>query len=314
MRRHHFGLARGFAAATCVAALAACSSGSSTGNKSSGGLPPQAVQSEVAASVASSISSEISAMTTDGFTPFLGFFNRVSPGGNNPALNLAQRMAKKVAHARDFGPDCPALTPADPVDTDLDGIFDSFTETFGNDCSEDGETISGSLSISDPTPDTPDLAYNATIDNLDITDVDSDLNVSIGINGSLGVTETLSSIGVNANYTYNFAETEPDAITEAVTEKLTSTYTFPATSTLLTEATAIPLPPGTFSVSGQDSFTINNTTYAFAISTPTPLTVDANSCPTGVTSGVVSVSFSGQGASGTVTITWTACGAYTISN
>ena len=37
MRRHHHGLARGFVAATCVAALAACSSGSSTGTKSSGG-------------------------------------------------------------------------------------------------------------------------------------------------------------------------------------------------------------------------------------------------------------------------------------
>jgi hypothetical protein len=50
-------MARVLAAGACVSALAACSS--STGNKTSGTLPPKAVQTEVAASVASSISSEI---------------------------------------------------------------------------------------------------------------------------------------------------------------------------------------------------------------------------------------------------------------
>ena len=60
--------------------------------------------------------------------------------------------------------------------------------------------------------------------------------------------------------------------------------------------------------------TNNNTTYAFTVQTPTPLTVDIATCATGVTSGVVTVGFSGQGAIGTATITWSGCGAYTITD
>ena len=315
MHRHHHGLVRVLAAGACVSALAACGGGSSTGNKNSGGLPPQAVQTEVAASIASSISSQITAMTTTGFSPFLSLFNRVSPGGHAPAINLAKRMSARGTRMRE-GTDCPSFTPADIVDTDGDGIADQFTETWGSDCADTsgGEifSITGSLGISDATPDTPDLAYNANIDNFGIQESGSSASLSLNINGTLGVTETLSSIGIAANYTYNFAETAPQNVTEAVVEKLTSTYTFAATSNLLVEGDA--LPAGTFSLSGQETFTVNNTTYAFTVSTPTPLTVDPTGCPTGVTSGVVTVGFSGQGATGTATITWTACGVYTISD
>jgi hypothetical protein len=314
MRRHQRVLARAFVAVACVAALAACSSGGSTGTKSSGGLPPQAVQSEVAASIASSISSEISAMTTTGFESFVGLFYRVSPRGSRPAIDLAKSMAKRGTHAREFGPDCPSITPADPTYTA--GIPDTLTETWGSDCSDttDGETfsISGTISITDATPGVAGLAYNSTINDLDITESGSQENIALSLNGTVGVTETLSSIGVAANYTYTFAETSPNAITEAVTEQLTSTYSFPATGTLLVEGDA--LPAGTFNISGQDTFTVNNTTYTFTVSTPTPLTVDPTGCPTGVTSGTVTVAFSGQGGTGTATITWTACGTYTITD
>jgi hypothetical protein len=315
MHRHHHGLVRMLAAGACVSALAACSS--STGNKTSGTLPPKAVQTEVAASVASSISSEITAMTTISTSPFLALFNRVSPGGDVPAINLAKLLTKRGGiHIRE-GTDCPALTPPDPVDSDNDGIPDSFTEAWGSDCADTsgGEifSLSGSLSISDPTPTTPDLAYNANISNFEIQESGSTADLTLSINGTLGVTETLSSIGVSANYTYNFAETSPQTLTEAITEKLTATYSFPATSALLTEADANPLPAGTFNLSGNESFTVNNNTYSFSVSTPTPLTVDVSACPTGPTSGVVTVSFSGSGGSGTVTITWTACNTYTIS-
>lgn len=314
MYRHHHGLVRMLAAGVCVSALAACGGSSSTGNKTSGGLPPKAVQTEVAASIASSISSQITAITTTGFSPFLSLFNRVSPGGNLPAINLAKRMSTRGTRMRE-GTDCPAITPAQIVDTDGDGIADSFTDTWGSDCADTsgGEifAISGSLGISDATPNTRDLAYNANINNFGIQESGSTAALSLSINGTLGVTETLSSIGISANYTYNFAETAPETVTEAVVEKLTSTYSFPATSTLLVEGDA--LPAGTFDLSGQETFTVNNTTYAFTVSTPTPLTVDP-SCPTRVTSGVVTVGFSGQGATGTATITWSACGSYTITS
>jgi hypothetical protein len=315
MHRFHHGSARVLAAGVCVTALAACSGGSSTGNKTSGGLPPKAVQTEVAASIASSISSQITAMTTISTSPFLALFNRVSPGGNVPAINLAKRLTTRGTHVRE-GTDCPTISPAEIVDTDGDGIPDNITEAWGSDCSESssGETftINGSLSFSDATPNTPGLAYTANIDNFGIQESGSSADLTLSINGTLGVTETLSSIGVSANYTYNFAETAPDAVTEAITEKLTSAYSFPATSTLLVEGDA--LPAGTFNISGQETFTVNNTTYAFTVSTPTPLAVDQADCPTGVTSGVVTVGFSGQGGTGTATITWTACGVYTVTS
>jgi hypothetical protein len=307
-------LARVFAAGVCVAALAACSSGSSTGTKTgSGTLPSQAVQSEVAASVASSIASEISAMTTTSYTSFTGLFYRVEPMGKSSST-LAKIFAKGGTHAFE-GTDCPAITGSLSSSAG-DGIPDDVTETWGSDCSitSDGETIaiSGSIQVQAATPDTPGLGYTSTINNFDVTESGSSANATIGIDGTLAVGETLSSITVAANYTYNFAETSPNAITEAVTEKLNSTYSFPATSTLLVEGDA--LPPGTFNISGSDTFTVNNTTYAFTVSTPTPLAVDIATCATGVTSGVVTVGFSGQGATGTATITWSGCGAYKVSD
>ncbi len=315
MRTHHHGLARVFAAGVCVAALAACSSGSSTGTKTgSGTLPSQAVQSEVAASVASSIASEISAMTTTSYTSFVGLFYRVEPFGKRVSPTLAQLFAKGKTHALE-GTDCPAITGSLSSSAG-DGIPDDVTETWGSDCSvtSDGETvaISGSIEIQAATPNTPGLGYTSTINNFDITESGSTADASIGINGTLAVGETLSSITVAANYTYNFAETSPNAVTEAVTEKLNSTYSFPATSSLLVEGDA--LPPGTFNISGNDTFTVNGTTYAFTVQTPTPLAVDVATCTTGVTAGVVTVGFSGQGATGTATITWTGCGVYTITD
>jgi hypothetical protein len=314
MHRHHHGLVRVLAAGVCVSALAACSSGSSTGNKSSGTLPPKTVQTEVAASVASSITSEITAMTTTSTSPFLALFNRVSPGGNVPAINLAKRMATRGTRVRE-GTDCPTVTGG-TVDSDGDGIPDNITEAWGSDCADTsgGEIfqISGSLSFSDATPNTPGLAYNANIDNLEFQESGSQADLTLSINGTLGVTETLSSIGVAANYTYNFAETSPNAVTEAINEKLSSTYSFPATANLLVEGDT--LPAGTFNLSGQETFTVNNTTYAFTVSTPTPLTVDLTACPSGPTSGVVTVGFSGQGGTGTATITWTACNTYTVTD
>lgn len=319
MRRHHLGVARGLAAAACAAALAACSSGgSSTGNKNSS-LPPQAVQTEIAASVATSITTQIEAMGSTNVTAFAGLFNRVSSGnGQKPVVNLAKLLANPATHARE-GTDCPAITGS-LTDTDGDGIPDNITETWGSDCSISGggetTTITGSITIADATPDTPGLAYNASIDNLSIADVGSSITATVGLNGSLAVTETLSSIGVNANYTFGFTESAPNALTESVVEKLNSTYTFPATSQLLTEADIATngLPAGTFNISGSDQFSVNNNTYAFTVSTPTPLTVDPVNCPSAVTAGVVTVGFSGQGATGTATITWSGCNVYTVTD
>lgn len=313
MYRHHLAL-RALAAGVCAAAFAACG-GSSTGTKpGSGAAPPKAVQAAVAASIAASVTSQIAAMTTTGTSPFLAFFNRVS-NGKTPAVNLG-RITRHPTHSMAFGPDCPAFTPSTLVDTDNDLVPDSLSETWGTDCTDtSGGTIvsiAGSISIADPTPTTPDLDYNANITNFGIQESSSNLAVALAINGTLGISETLSSISVAANYQYTFNETLPQNLSETITENLNANYSFPATQTLLVEGDQ--LPAGTFTLAGSATFGVNSTTYAFTVATPTPLTVDPAGCPTGVTAGVLKVTFTGSSGSGTATITWTACGVYTITD
>ena len=152
MHRRQYTVTRSLAAVACAAALAACSGGGggSTGNKS-GAAPPQDVQSAVAASVASSVTSQITAMTTTGVDPFLALFNRVSTG-RTPVVSLSRLMKlKRGTHGLQFGADCPTIAPSPIVDTDADGVPDSVSETYGNDCSESSNgstlTVTGSVSI-----------------------------------------------------------------------------------------------------------------------------------------------------------------------
>lgn len=314
MHRRHLMTLRALAAGGCAAALVACSGGSSTGTKTgTGAAPPTQVQTAVAASVASSISSQIQAMTTTGASPFLALFNRVS-NGKTPVVDLSH-MPNRRTHQLGFGADCPAISPSLPVDTDGDGIPDSFTETWGSDCSDTASgtilTISGAITIADATPTVADLAYNASISNFMIQESGSSATLSIAINGTLGVAETLTSISETGNYQYTFVETAPSNVSESVTENLNAVYTFPSTGTLLVEGNQ--LPAGTFTLAGSETFTINSTNYAFTVATPTPLTVDP-ACVTGVTSGVLTVTFTGSSGSGTATITWTGCSVYTITD
>jgi hypothetical protein len=311
-RRHHLAL-RALAAAACAAALGACSS--STGTKPSGATPPpKDVQAAVAASIAANVTSQITAMTTTGDGAFLAFFNRIS-NKKPPAVNLSQ-TTKRRSHSLAFGPDCPAITPATLVDTDGDGIPDSLAETWGADCSDTSGgsivSITGSISIDDATPTVADLAYNANISNFSIQESDTSVALSLAINGTLGVTETLSSISEAANYQFSLNETVPQSVSESVNENLTANYSFPATGTLLVEGDQ--LPAGTFSLTGSETFGINSANYAFTVATPTPLSVDEVACATGVTAGVLTVTFTGSSGSGTATITWTACGVYTITD
>lgn len=317
MHRRQDTVTRSLAAVACAAALAACSGGGggSTGNKS-GAAPPQDVQSAVAASVASSVTSQITAMTTTGVDPFLALFNRVSTG-RTPVVSLSRLMKlKRGTHGLQFGADCPTIAPSPIVDTDADGVPDSVSETYGNDCSESSDgstlTVTGSVSVSDPTPTTPDLAYHSNLNNFLIQESGGSDAFSGAINGTLGVSETLSSITEAANYNYSFTETAPSSLSETVSENLTATFSFPATNTLLVEGDSLPT-RGTFSIAGSETFGINSKDYAFIIATPTALTID-RSCFTSVTGGVVTVTFSGTGGTGTATITWTACGVYTITD
>ena len=88
MRQRLITVARATCAGTAALGLAACGS---SGNNSTGptGVPPAAVQQELAATLASSIGAQVQAMTSTGATPFLVLFNEASAHG---APVLMQRL------------------------------------------------------------------------------------------------------------------------------------------------------------------------------------------------------------------------------
>ena len=90
---------------------------------------------------------------------------------------------------------------------------------------------SGSISISDPTPTIADLAYHASINNINLQETTSSEDVTITYNGTLAVGETLSSITEAVTYMFGAAVTGSSNGNENLSfaENLTETYSFPAT-------------------------------------------------------------------------------------
>lgn len=314
MRQRHITVARATIAGAAALGLAACgSSSNSTGPK--GGVPPAAVQQELATTLASSIGAQIQAMTSTGATPFLVLFNEASVHGAPLLMQRIGTKAHPAVHPLAFTGNCPTLSPATITDTDHDGVPDQVTETYTTaNCTDNTSgtlSLSGTFGISDPTTTTPDLNYNASITSFVLhsagTSGSSAFDITLGIDGTIDIAETVGSITETGNYSLSVNETQPQAVKDSVAANLTATYTFPATA-LLVEGQQ--LPGGTYSANGTETFTFNGTTYTFTLATTTPLVVDPTSCPTGVTAGEITLTF---GSSGSVNITWTSCGVFTVA-
>lgn len=307
MRSCTIAVARATIAGVAVFALGACGGSSgTTGPKT--GVPPAAVQQELATTLATSIAAQIQAMTSTGASPFLGLFDRA------PAMTSLSTKARSRLHALAFT-NCPEFAPTPIVDTDGDGVPDSVSETYTTaNCTDNSDgtfSLSGTFVIKDPDPSTPSLDYHAGIDNFllhdAVTSGTEQVDITLGIGGTLDIAETIGSITEDGNYYISVNETKPQQVKDSVAANLTATYTFPAEA-LLVEGQQ--LPGGTFSANGTESFTFDGTTYAFTLATATPLTVDPN-CATSVTAGELTLTF---GSSGSVHITWTGCGVYSIAH
>ncbi|MGH7647084.1 MAG: hypothetical protein ACREND_03125 [Gemmatimonadaceae bacterium] len=297
-------------AGTAIAILTACGGSSNVGP--SNGPPQDSVKTQVAQGVAEEISSGVESLTQIGVNSLFGSF---LPSGDVQAA--AERLAlarigpasvrRPPVHASDLGPNCPTVTPAVPADADGDGVPDQATYTFtAANCTDtqDGLVATGTLSIVDPTPNTASLDYAATVDTLSATFSTAKLEIG----GNVAVGETPGQITLQVNDTLSVTETSPQQITDGLAESVSATYTFPAGQTLLVEND--PVPAGTLSLTGNLTYNVGAQTYSFTAATTTDLAIDPN-CATSVTSGVVTVTFTGT-SSGTETITWTACGVYTL--
>lgn len=232
--------------------------------------------------------------------------------GIAPSRARAKLAGRGGTRAFDFGPNCPALSPLTPTDSDNDDVPDNVTETFNvSGCTDaaNGATLSGSASFSDPTTSTADLDFQARIDNI-VGTVDGDgVNGRLAAGGTASVAEMRGQVAYQGDWSITFAETAPRTFDDSLAENITATFEYGGAA-LLTDKDS--LLPGTRQVGGTVFFTSGANTYAFTLATPTALTVDPT-CDTDITAGVVQISFTGA-ASGSETITWTGCGAYTVSH
>jgi len=305
-------VARAMIAGAATLVLGAC--GSSSNSTGPTGVPPAQVQQELASTLASSIGAQIQAMTSTGATPFLVLFDRAEAQG---VTGLTERLGTRqhpALHPLAFTANCPEFAPTPILDSDGDGVPDNVTETYTTaNCTDNSSgtlSLSGTFAIGDPTNSTADLDYSAQITNFQLdfagTSGSEQVNLQLGLGGTLDIAETIGSITEDGHYYISVNETQPQQVRDSVAANLTATYTFPA-QTLLVEGQS--LPAGTFGANGNESFTVNGTTYTFTLDTTTPLSVSPD-CPSGVTAGVVTLTF---GNSGAVTITWSACGVYAVA-
>lgn len=106
-------------------------------------------------------------------------------------------------------------------------------------------------------------------------------------------------------------ETAPQTLHDSLAVKGGETFTFSPGGKMLIEDDN--LPPGTLQIDVAASFTEAGVqTYAMAIKTSTPLTIDP-SCLSTITGGVVTITFGGN-TSAVETISWTGCGTYGVSH
>ncbi len=325
--RRPYTMATLFAGITAVFTLAACGGSDSATSpknldsfKSLSPAEQAALDSSVVIEVESSVQNIVNADFSSGFTdPFVGFgFQRTLPRRTATLAHILGRsIPSKVSlqlHAKQSTPtDCPSTTPANPTYNSLGIPTDTIVIAFGSDCVSGSLTETGSISVWDPVPNSPGLNFEEVFKNFGISIKESaDTSIALGINGSIGVSNTPGIIAESDTASWGFGIHEGStADTIGITEKFAATYTY--TGDVITEAFSVP--NGSLSLNGSWNYFIsvpqaNNQlesgNIAFTVSTPTPLVID-NTCTTNigsVVSGTLVIKFS-DGT--TVTAVWSGC-------
>ncbi|MEO7987559.1 MAG: hypothetical protein ABI766_13595, partial [Gemmatimonadales bacterium] len=205
------------------------------------------------------------------------------------------------------GPDC--ATVSNTTDTDGDGAPDDATYTFALPaCSFTGFRggsldVTGTVDLSDPTPDAADFAYQATLNDLEFkfTGPQGNLTFTAVRNGTRVLTGNAAGASLSNNITVE--RTFPVRQPASVTHNLLLTFT-PAPGESL--ALGQPLPDGTLVKSGTFTWTRGNRTRTFVVTTVEPLVWDA-SCTTDrkIASGELHATL---GSGGYIRTVWSGCG------
>ncbi len=280
MRRTHWtARASTLAGGAALLLVAACSD--STTTPSTGTGIPAAEVSDIGAAAGDEVEQSVSALS-------------------NPA---AQGVMSPTAPAG-------CATVDDETDTDHDLAPDATTYTFALPaCSFPGfrggmVDITGTIVLSDPTPDAADLAATATLHDLTFafTNPDATRTYTAVRNGTRTLTGTAASATLSNSITV--VRSAPGRADATVVHNLQLSFTPDAGQSL---AFGAPLPDGTFTKTGTFTWSRGMVSRTFTVTTVDPLVWDA-SCTTDrkIASGEIHATLADGGYIRTV---WTGCGA-----
>ena len=224
---------------------------------------------------------------------------------------LAQLAAPAAVGAM---PACtPTRTPASPANSDGDPIPDSVHVDFAGCTGSSGSytlTISGTIDFVDPTPTTTDFGLRTRYTDFtrSVTNTATSQTRSTKENG---VREVIASASGLQETETNFRTdvTFPNGTTASHGRDWSVTFTPDQGGTIQHDH----LPSGTLDVSGTSTWTSGSNSYALSVSTNPPLHYNAT-CTVGprFDAGTVTAQVTKNGATTTVTVTFTACGEYTV--
>ena len=227
----------------------------------------------------------------------------------------ASDVAEAVADEGDQSLEAVRIDPrscaevSDSEDSDDDGAPDAATFTFALPaCSFTGFRggtleITGTIVLSDPTPQAPDFAYQATLTDLAwrFTTPNQLRSYSAVRNGTRVLTGNAAGLSLSNNVTVE--RTYPVRDPSTVSHNLLLTFT-PAAGESLTPGE--PLPDGTFTKSGTFTWSRDGRSRTFVVTTVAPLEWDA-SCTTDrkIVAGEIHATL-GDGSY--ISTVWTGCG------
>jgi hypothetical protein len=209
-------------------------------------------------------------------------------------------------------PTCVTLS-GDVSDPDLDSIPTDATLTFN--CSQTSlgytGTVTGTEMVTDTEPSTPAWAFSATADLM------ASLTGPAG--GSIVTHRTGSFTAAQASPLGPFSLDRTLTVTTVFTGAGGHSVTVDADHNwTITYAPQVSWTPGSvvatgsLTATGMWSVTMGSKSADAELSTPTPLTLDPT-CASRVTAGVVTGSWTAGGHGNTITVTWTGCGAATVT-
>jgi len=239
---------------------------------------------------------ELDAATAGGGVGFV-------PGGPPPGLSFGTPITCNVD-----------ISPTAPTNSDGDRVLDSVRLAF-IDCvfsyRRGSDTVRGILDVVDPTPVVTDRAIKLVFTDLARIHVNRDgVLSSFTLNGSRQVIRDSAHI---AQTTVDF-QTDivfKDGSTASHVRNWDNLFTADSAGAIHADAW---LPSGTLTITGTSTFTHGDRSFALDVSTPTPLHFNAT-CEDRpkFDSGTLVVVATRNGATSTITITFTACGEYTLT-